>query len=70
MVLGNVALGFWVFASIPLGLLLGWACGLNKLSPRGREVPLDDHGYQIATRGWSGGFPNKNGPALARRERA
>jgi len=38
------ALGLWVFASIPLGLVLGWACGLNKLSPRGREVEPRDAG--------------------------
>ena len=44
MVVGIFALGLWVLASIPLGLLLGWACGLSKLSPRGRDVELDDAG--------------------------
>ena len=38
MGVGIFALGVWVLASVPLGLLLGWACGLNKLSPRGGDV--------------------------------
>jgi hypothetical protein len=42
MAVGIFALGVWVLASVPLGLLLGWACGLNKLSPRGGDVPLGD----------------------------
>jgi len=41
------ALGLWVFASIPLGLVLGWACGLNKLSPRGREVEPGECGSDL-----------------------
>jgi hypothetical protein len=44
MAVGIFALALWVLASIPLGLLLGWACGLNKLSPRGREVEPRDAG--------------------------
>ena len=35
------ALGLWLVASVPIGLLLGWACGLNKLS-RDAEVPLGE----------------------------
>lgn len=42
------ALVLWILASIPLGLLLGWACGLNKLSPRGRDVELGDAGQIFA----------------------
>ena len=42
MAVGIFAVGVWVLASVPLGLLLGWACGLNKLSPRGGDVPLAD----------------------------
>ena len=29
-------LGAWVLLSVPMGLLLGWACGLNQLSSDGR----------------------------------
>ena len=32
-------LGAWVLVSVPMGLLLGWACGLNKLSSDGGEDP-------------------------------
>lgn len=35
-------LGAWVFASVALGLLLGWACGLNKLSRDADKWPLGD----------------------------
>ena len=33
-------LGAWVLVSVPMGLLLGWACGLNQLSSDGGEVPI------------------------------
>ena len=33
-------LGAWVILSVPMGLLLGWACGLNQLSSDGGEVPI------------------------------
>ena len=42
MGVGIFALGVWVLASVPLGLLLGWACGLNRLPPHGGDVPLGD----------------------------
>jgi len=42
MGLGIFALALWVLASVPLGLLLGWACGLNKLSRDARDVRLGD----------------------------
>ena len=33
-------LGAWVLVSVPMGLLLGWACGLNQLSSDGGAVPI------------------------------
>jgi hypothetical protein len=34
-------LGLWLVAALALGRLLGWACGLNKLSEDGHEWPGD-----------------------------
>jgi hypothetical protein len=57
------ALGVWILASVPLGLLLGWACGLNKLSPDAGEWPLGD----ALGRGQAGIDTERstNGPAAA-----
>ena len=34
------ALGVWLVASLPIGLLLGRACGLNELSRDEGELPV------------------------------
>ena len=35
-------LGVWLIASVPVALLLGWACGLNDLSRDRDELLLVD----------------------------
>ena len=69
MAVGIFALALWVLASIPLGLLLGWACGLNKLSPRGHEVEPRDAGPIFARPSPEPRAPTSyaNGPSSPRR---
>ena len=34
------AFGVWLLAAVPLGVLIGWMCSLNRLS----EAGCEDHG--------------------------